>query len=364
MRSLMIFTLLLVMQTNASAAEPRIINGTRAKSGQWPWMVALIYAGELAAEGQYCGGTLVHPDWVLTAGHCTQKRMGSVDLTAADIEVLLNRENLADTDKGETIGLEKIVRHPDYHVSDPSLPPFADVALLKLKHPASQTPLQIAETYYQSLSEIGKETTVMGWGSISPSGKTYPNDLYQTTVPIVSNATCNSPRSYNGDVKDTMLCAGFPQGGTDACIGDSGGPLIVDTYNGWREIGLVTFGEGCALPNYYGVYTRLSAFQEFISQTICDEFPRAPKLQVKVEGHQATATWNSVAEAQGYQFYYAQYSSPMNEVTFNSLQSFDMGSATKLSAKLTSQEAYYIAVRAYQGNCYSPYSNLGTVIIP
>lgn len=347
-------------------ADSRIINGSRVKSGSWPWMVAIIYAGKPTSEGQFCGGTLVHPSWVLTAGHCTHKRSTMKDYMPSDLEVFIGSENLVDTEKGETMGLEQIVRHPDYDGSDPALPPFADMALLKLKTPLHQSSiLRVAETYYSSLTQVGQKATVMGWGSVSPSGKNYPNDLYQTEVPIISNTVCNMPRSYHGDIQSQMLCAGYIQGGTDACTGDSGGPLVVEDMNKvWHQIGIVSFGEGCALPNYYGVYTRVPSFQEFVSQTVCDTFPSTPQLQVHHVGTQVTASWNSIPDAQGYLFYYAQYSSPVNDITFKTIQSFDMGTQTHLSATLKSHDAYYIAVRAYQGNCYSPYSNLGTVIIP
>jgi hypothetical protein len=207
----------------------------------------------------------------------------------------------------------------------------------------------------------------MGWGSISKTGNLYPDELRQTEVPITSNAVCNAPRSYPDKIDDKMLCAGYLQGGKDACVGDSGGPLVVTTSTGWKQVGIVSYGEGCALPNYYGVYTRVSPFQEFIKEHICStaETLTPPTLKIRVNGLTATASWDKVEGAQGYQFYYAL---PFPECLYDEkepcIYSYDMATNTSLTATLKSGDNYYVAVQAYQGNCYSAYSNIEEVVIP
>jgi len=93
-------------------------------------------------------------------------------------------------------------------------------------------------------------------------------ELQEVDVPIVSNATCNT--SYGGEITANMICAGYAQGGKDACYGDSGGPLFVpdETGTGWVQVGVVSWGEGCALPNYYGVYARVSRYQSWIESYV------------------------------------------------------------------------------------------------
>lgn len=351
--------LMLSIQTT-TAATPRIINGTRAKAGQWPWMVAIVNSDSLSPlEGQFCAGTLIHPAWVLTSAHCTDGE------TVQSIKVLLGTDTLSDDKNGEIIAIKQIIKHPDYD-SDPENP-SADVALLELAKPSTQPILRIAERY-SDLTQPGELATIIGWGATKANryNPRYADSLQQATIPIVSNEVCNSPLSYNGDIQDTMLCAGLKAGGTDACTGDSGGPLVRKTDPGWQQIGIVSWGEGCALPNYYGVYARVPLFQDYISQTICkaEEPLLPPTLKIEVTEQQVTASWTTVNHAEGYQFYYAPYSAPVTEVTFDNIHSFDVGKETSHRELLKSGTRFYIAVQAYRGNCYSDRSNVGTIIIP
>jgi secreted trypsin-like serine protease len=368
MRSLstICFSSCLLLIEASAVANPRIIGGTRVKPEEGPWMAALVYTNETAIKGQYCGGTLIHPSWLLTAGHCT-KTQSEQDLKPEEITVLLGTHNLRseEVDAGERTRVTQIIRHPEYDGSDLNRPPLADIALLKLEHPYPQPILQVAASYSQ-LTDVGVRATVMGWGSTSKYGNDYPDNLLQAVVPITSNAVCNGPRSYPGMIQNNMLCAGYQQGGTDACVGDSGGPLIVPTNNGWRQVGIVSYGEGCAQPNYYGVYTRISSFQEFISENICSatDTPAAPTLAIKTEGQVATASWPQVTGAQGYQLYYGPTYPCQLDDKGPCIYSFDVGIGTSLTATLNRGTSLYVAIQAYQGNCYSPYSNIELVTIP
>jgi secreted trypsin-like serine protease len=94
--------------------------------------------------------------------------------------------------------------------------------------------------------------------------------LREVSVPIVDREQCNSERSYDGSITSRMLCAGLPDGGKDSCQGDSGGPLVVmDPFlNFQTQAGIVSWGIGCALPNFYGVYTRLAVLEKWVSARV------------------------------------------------------------------------------------------------
>jgi len=359
---LVIIVSLMVMHSSA-LATPRIINGERAKSNDWPWVAALVYAHTLAIKGQFCGGSLIAPQWVLTAGHCVEGE------TANSIEVVLGQHDLKAEKQGERIGVKNIIRHPDYDGNDFTIPPSADLALLQLQQPSTQPVLRIGDQYQQELVAAGTPAIVMGWGTTTRYhfDSSYPDNLQQALVPLVSHAVCNEPSSYAGDIQEDMLCAGFIDGNRDACVGDSGGPLIVESKSGWQQVGIVSYGNGCAQPNFYGVYTRLAVFQSFINKQICTPAaqPEAPELQVQLnDDHHVHLLWHSVVAAEGYQLYYAPYSWPVTESTLEHIHSLDLNLETEFTVQLARGQAFYVALRSYVGNCHSEYSNIGVVIIP
>lgn len=246
----------------------QIVGGTVASAGEYPWQVALVAASQPNPQlGQFCGGSLIATQWVLTAAHCVVT--GGLVTPPSDLDVVLGINNLSDGPttggQGQRIDVAQIVVHPGYV----ELTYDNDIALLRLATPATLnasvglvgwvTPAQSA------LFEPGDTATITGWGATS-SGGDGSNALLEVSVPIVANSTCNGPASYNGDVTGNMLCAGEVAGGKDSCQGDSGGPLIVSNGGGgFVQAGIVSWGEGCALPNFPGVYTRVANYSGWIS---------------------------------------------------------------------------------------------------
>jgi secreted trypsin-like serine protease len=242
------------------AAKPtaEIVGGATAPAGKWPWQVALLDANiPNKFKAQFCGGTLVDELFVVTAAHCI---VGS----KSEIQVLTGTQSLVDG--GQRHDIDRIVRHPQYR---PATSDY-DIAVIKLSAPAVgiKTARLLPLTQEPSLAAAGDVSFVTGWGNLLSSGTRYPKELQQVQVPIVSRSDCKD--SYGAEITGRMICAGLPAGGKDSCQGDSGGPLIVrDTQGRWQVLaGIVSWGEGCALPNFFGVYSRVAVLSGWVKQTM------------------------------------------------------------------------------------------------
>ncbi|XP_015246656.1 PREDICTED: tryptase-like [Cyprinodon variegatus] len=248
---------------NVAVKESRIIGGQDAQPGAWPWQVFLTISNSL------CGGSLINDQWVLTAAHCITRD----DLNQTEVQLGVTRLNASSPNK-VTRKLSEIICHPEYQIDT-----FEnDICLLKLSSPVNFTnyiqPVCLASE--NSTFHDGVTSMVTGFG-VTDAG-VIPNTLQEVEVPIVGNNRCTCYYldyfylflSFGDLDTNNYLCAGLKQGGKDACQGDSGGPLVVQIQNSstWVQAGVVSFGEGCALPKRPGVYARVSQYQRWISDTV------------------------------------------------------------------------------------------------
>ncbi|WP_159820288.1 serine protease [Colwellia sp. 20A7] len=229
--------------------EPKIVGGRETEVNAYPWAVSLAYSDSSGLLSSYCGASLIAKSWLLTAAHC--------EVYTSDV-VIIGRHDLT-TNTGRIYKINRFVPHPLYN-SDTS---DNDIALVELSENAENT---LILNIYTQLANVtaGKKVTVIGWGRLSEGGIT-SKTLQEVTVPVVANNICKSAYS---NLTENMICAGEKGGGKDSCQGDSGGPLLFKVGDAWSQVGVVSFGTGCARENYYGVYTRVANYGKWINTVL------------------------------------------------------------------------------------------------
>ncbi|MGX7824871.1 serine protease [Actinokineospora sp. 24-640] len=219
-----------------AAADQRIVGGEEIEVERVPWTLSLQYG-----DSHFCGAVIVSAEVALTAAHCTD------GVPAHEMSVRAGSSRHAEG--GHRRAVAAVVQHPRYDAATVD----NDVSVLLLADPLPLgAPGVRAAHVGTSVPRVGQPLVVTGWGSTVESGPASPR-LRAVVVPMVSRTACRE--SYeDAAITARMLCAGYPDGGRDSCQGDSGGPLTA----GATLVGLVSWGNGCARPRYYGVYTNLA----------------------------------------------------------------------------------------------------------
>uniref|UniRef100_A0A8B9ITR3 Serine protease 56 n=1 Tax=Amazona collaria TaxID=241587 RepID=A0A8B9ITR3_9PSIT len=227
------------------------MGGSVALLGSWPWLVSVRLHGELM-----CGGVLVGLSWVLTAAHCFAGY------------VVVGDHELGKPGAGrQAVPVRRILPHPKFNPKTF----HGDLALLELAVPLAPSPTVSPVCLPSSSSEPSPGTAcyIAGWGSLY-EGRCHPNThgVCGALFGALSGACQETCRGALGRdlITNTMFCAGYLSGGIDSCQGDSGGPLACQDPSSHRFVlyGITSWGDGCGERGKPGVYTRVTAFTDWL----------------------------------------------------------------------------------------------------
>ena len=247
--------------------SPKIVGGASISISSAPWQVAIIdRAARSNYHGQFCGGSLVSSEWIVTAAHCVVS--GFSVTQPASIGIQVGNAKL-DTKRLSVLSVSAIQVHPSYSSAEEN----NDIALIKLSSPVSFSSSIAPISINRTAVSHNTPGLVTGWGQTGVTNDlqvvvgqyNFPTALQGTTV-YVSDSSCFGD-APTGFLSSTMLCAGTVGWMNDTCQGDSGGPLAINVSGTNYLAGITSWGNGCAWLEP-GIYTKVSNYASWIDSYV------------------------------------------------------------------------------------------------
>lgn len=249
--------------------QGRILNGTCAPYGSFPWMVQIQKRkfGSKTYE-HHCGGALLSSKHVLSASHCFR------DIEGTDYQVVVGQDNFGQIDEHQmTFDVDQFHLHEKYQTEGPY---SHDLALIKLRQKGDGAGVRFSShvqpiclpTHHHFKDD--SQCVITGWGKIKPQGQVKPDCMRAASIPIVNYSYCEKMYEFTQQALiDSMICAGYSGGGVDTCQGDSGGPLACYSGGSYQLAGVISWGgkgNGCGKAESPGVYTKVQSYTDWITE--------------------------------------------------------------------------------------------------
>ncbi|XP_028632469.1 serine protease 38 [Grammomys surdaster] len=245
--------------------QGKLLGGELARDRKWPWQVSVHYSGV-----HVCGGSILNAYWVLSAAHCftREKKLQTFDMYVGITNLEMANKHT------QWFEINQVIIHPNYEVFHPV---GGDVALVQLKSAIVFSDFVLPICLPPSnlnLNNLSCWTT--GWGMISPQGET-GKYLLEARLPLIPKFQCQLLYGWTSYLLPEMLCAADIKNIKNVCEGDSGSPLVCKLNQTWLQIGIVSWGRGCAQPLYPGVFANVSYFLNWIRYHV-ETTPNPPEI--------------------------------------------------------------------------------------